>query len=35
MSQEQILPINGVQLWTAIQGTGQPMVLVIRVRVTL
>ena len=27
MSQEQMLPINGVQLWTAIQGTGQPMVL--------
>ena len=27
MSQEQILPINGVRLWTTIQGTGQPMVL--------
>ena len=27
MSQEQILPINGVRLWTAVQGTGQPMVL--------
>ena len=27
MYQEQILPINDVQLWTAIQGTGQPMVL--------
>ena len=27
MYQEQILPINGAQLWTAIQGTGQPMVL--------
>lgn len=27
MSQEQILPINGVRLWTAIQGIGQPMVL--------
>ena len=26
MSQEEILPINGVRLWTAIQGTGQPMV---------
>jgi len=23
MCQEQILPINGVQLWTTIQGTGQ------------
>ena len=27
MSQEQILQINGVRLWTAVQGTGQPMVL--------
>lgn len=27
MYQEQILPINGVRLWTAIQGIGQPMVL--------
>ena len=27
MSQEQILPINGVRLWTAIQGIGQPIVL--------
>ena len=27
MCQEQILPINGVPLWTAVQGTGQPMVL--------
>ena len=27
MYQEQILPINGVRLWTAIQGKGQPMVL--------
>ena len=27
MSQEQVLQINGVQLWTAIQGTGQPTVL--------
>ena len=27
MSQEEILPINGVRLWTTIQGTGQPMVL--------
>ena len=24
---EQIIPINGARLWTAIQGTGQPMVL--------
>ena len=24
---EQIIPINGVRLWTAMQGTGQPMVL--------
>ena len=27
MYQEQILPINGVQLWTAVQGSGIPMVL--------
>ncbi|MCG9134449.1 alpha/beta hydrolase [Candidatus Poribacteria bacterium] len=27
MYQEEILQINGVRLWTAIQGTGQPMVL--------
>lgn len=27
MSQEQILPINSVRLWTAIQGDGIPMVL--------
>ena len=27
MYQEDILQINGVRLWTAIQGTGQPMVL--------
>ena len=27
MYQEEILPINNVRLWTAIQGTGQPMVL--------
>ena len=27
MSQEQVLQINGVRLWTAVQGTGQPMVL--------
>lgn len=27
MDQEDILQINGVRLWTAIQGTGQPMVL--------
>ena len=27
MSEEQVLLINDVQLWTAIQGTGQPMVL--------
>lgn len=27
MSQEERLQINGVQLWTAIQGMGQPMVL--------
>ena len=27
MYQEDILPINGVRLWTAIQGTGQPIVL--------
>ena len=27
MYQEQILPINGVRLWTATQGIGQPMVL--------
>ena len=27
MSQEEVLPINDVRLWTAIQGTGQPMVL--------
>ena len=26
MYQEQILPINGVQLWTAVQGKGIPMV---------
>ena len=27
MSQEEVLLINGVRLWTAMQGTGQPMVL--------
>ena len=27
MYEEEILQINGVRLWTAIQGTGQPMVL--------
>ena len=27
MSQEQVLQINGVQLWTAVQGKGPPMVL--------
>ena len=27
MSQEQVLQINGVQLWTAVQGKGVPMVL--------
>lgn len=27
MHQEEILQINGVRLWTAVQGTGQPMVL--------
>ena len=27
MSEEQVLQINGVRLWTAVQGTGQPMVL--------
>ena len=27
MSQEEILQINEVRLWTAVQGTGQPMVL--------
>ena len=27
MSQEQVLQINSVRLWTAIQGTGQPVVL--------
>lgn len=27
MSQEKILQINDVRLWTAVQGTGQPMVL--------
>jgi len=25
--QEQILPINGVQLWTAVEGAGTPTVL--------
>ena len=27
MNQEQVLPINGVRLWTAVQGEGIPMVL--------
>ena len=27
ISQEQILPINGIQLWTAVEGKGKPMVL--------
>ena len=27
MSQEQILPINGAYLWTAVDGIGEPMVL--------
>ncbi len=27
ISPEQILPINGVQLWTAIEGEGTPTVL--------
>ena len=27
MSQEQILPINGAQLWTVVEGEGTPMVL--------
>ena len=27
ISQEQILPINGIQLWTVVEGEGKPMVL--------